>query len=233
MRKPEQTVTASKDVTSGASTPTWAQSDADITRELMNGAEKGVVAKESPIERDYDQPEESQVQSVEEAMSAGGMESGHEEPLQMLAGGFSDDDAPVVATSAERIAQVPPAKESRDAKRRRQLLETLLDPAYWQDAEALLLRPVDRGGLAKSIDVIGEKVVFEGAKRLIRTPSITLDLANNQISTKALKSSSRQVAEAFVECGLSAGWTKMWFDGSPEFVRMCAEIAEKKTMPGS
>ncbi|EPQ6932538.1 hypothetical protein ACUVZD_000181 [Pseudomonas aeruginosa] len=216
MRKPE---TASQQ--SAAPAPLWAQSDDDISALLLQGANTGVQDIPAPAEQ-VEVVEEAPVvaAAAEEALfEAGGAPLSGEAVEQVFEAGGA-----VAEMALSQSAQVQRAES--DARKRAEKLKALLAEAFWDDAQALLLRPESKGGLRAVFISSGDEITFKSKGGLLRSSVVTMNIATGNLSCKMRGTSMNEVAAAFIECGKAAGWSQMWFNGSPEFMQIVTALAK-------
>ncbi len=176
-------------------------------------------------------PEEPEVDAS--AIVAGGVPAEQVDLSMVMAGGVpanapapSDEPEPAPALN---LAE-DPVEQNRQRILRRKRWEALLQPSYWDNAKAFLLKKVEQGGLRTDIGISGDSVIFAvkgtGLSGLIQPPKITLDLGKGTIKASGRGLSYQSLAAAYIECGVAAGFTQMWFDGPPEFMRIAQEMAK-------
>lgn len=215
MRKPE---TASQQ--SAAPAPLWAQTDDDISALLLQGANAGVQDIPAPAEQVEVIDDAPVAPAAEEALvEAGGAPLSDEVVEQVFeAGGVVDEMA------VSQSAQVQRAKS--EARKRAEKLKALLAEAFWDDAQALLLRPESKGGLRAVFASSGDEITFKSKGGMLRSSVVTMNIATGNLSCKMRGTSMNEVAAAFIECGKAAGWSQMWFNGSPEFMQIVTALAK-------
>lgn len=122
-----------------------------------------------------------------------------------------------------------PVEQNRQRILRRKLWEALLQPSYWDNAKALLLKKAEQGGLRTDIGISGDAVIFavkgSGLAALLQPPKITFDLDKGTIRASGKGLSMQSLAAAYIECGIAAGYKQMWFEGGPDFMRIVSEMA--------
>ena len=215
MRKPE---TASQQ--SAAPAPLWAQTDDDISALLLQGANAGVQDIPAPAEQ-LDVVDDAPVApAAEEALfEAGGAPLSDEVAEQVFeAGGVVDGMAVSQSTQVQNAES--------EARKRAEKLKALLAEAFWDDAQALLLRPESKGGLRAVFASSGDEITFKSKGGLLRSSVVTMNIATGNLSCKMRGTSMNEVAAAFIECGKAAGWSQMWFNGSPEFMQVVTALAK-------
>lgn len=212
---------------SAAHTPLWALDDDDISTLLLKGAEEGVQDIPAPLLKNEPSPvlepslQKQAQQAIDDVQTEHIFEAGGP--------GYSStelvDDQLAEAGGVSSGVNHEQTRKA-DAKKRADSLAALLTEAYWADANALLLRPVSKGGLRSSFAVSGDEITFKTDGSLIRASQVSMDLSSGKLSCKARGTSDHDVAQAFIECGKAAGWTSMWFKGSPEFMSLVTALAK-------
>ncbi|MBD9428029.1 hypothetical protein IB232_22070 [Pseudomonas sp. PDM15] len=215
MRKPE---TASQQ--SAAPAPLWAQTDDDISALLLQGANAGVQDIPAPAEQLEVVDDAPVASAAEEAIFEGGGAPLSDEVVEQVfeAGGVVDEMA------VSQSAQVQRAES--EARKRAEKLKALLAEAFWDDAQALLLRSESKGGLRAVFASSGDEITFKSKGGLLRSSVVTMNIATGNLSCKMRGTSMNEVAAAFIECGKAAGWSQMWFNGSPEFMQIVTALAK-------
>ncbi|HFH3086207.1 TPA: hypothetical protein ACGJRU_005667 [Pseudomonas aeruginosa] len=215
MRKPE---TASQQ--SAAPAPLWAQTDDDISALLLQGANAGVQDIPAPAEQLEVVDDAPVASAADEAIFEGGGAPLSDEVVEQVfeAGGVVDEMA------VSQSAQVQRAES--EARKRAEKLKALLAEAFWDDAQALLLRSESKGGLRAVFASSGDEITFKSKGGLLRSSVVTMNIATGNLSCKMRGTSMNEVAAAFIECGKAAGWSQMWFNGSPEFMQIVTALAK-------
>jgi len=215
MRKPE---TASQQ--SAAPAPLWAQTDDDISALLLQGANAGVQDIPAPAEQLEVIDDAPVAPAAEEALfEAGGAPLSDEVVEQVFeAGGVVDEMAVSQSSQVQRAES--------EARKRAEKLKALLAEAFWDNAQALLLRPESKGGLRAVFASSGDEITFKSKGGMLRSSVVTMNIATGNLSCKMRGTSMNEVAAAFIECGKAAGWSQMWFNGSPEFMQIVTALAK-------
>lgn len=218
MRKPEPATQQS-----AAPAPLWAQSDDDISALLLEGANTGVQDIPAPAEQassvDEVQHPPAAISVEEFSFEAGGAPASVDVAEQVFeAGGVSE--------SALNNQSAAIQRNELDARKRAEKLKALLAEAFWDDAQALLLRPASKGGLRAVFASSGDEISFKSKGGILRSSVVTMNIATGNLSCKMRGTSMNEVAAAFIECGKAAGWTQMWFNGTPEFMQIVTALAK-------
>lgn len=206
--------------------------DDDFTASLLADAGVDAQVANAPSVAPSVEPAASQAQEFDASQAvAGGIPGADAEfdPSLIMAGGVpAQVEAPEQQPALN--LQEDPVEQNRQRILRRKRWEALLQPAYWDGAKALLLKKAEQGGLRTDIGISGDVVIFAikaaGLSALIQPPKIEFDLAKGTIKASGKGMSAQSLAAAYIECGVAAGYKQMWFEGTPDFMRLVTEMAK-------
>lgn len=206
--------------------------DADFTASLLGDMVPSSKPSSLPAQAE---PAPSEVPETMDASAvvAGGVPAEEFDPSLVMAGGVpAAGPAPEQEQEADPSLNLgeDPVEQNRQRILRRKRWEALLQPSYWDNAKALLLKKAEQGGLRTDIGISGDTVIFAakgpGLSALLHPPKITLDLGKGTIKAQGKGLSAQSLAAAYIECGIAAGFTQMWFEGTPEFMHIVTEMAK-------
>lgn len=205
------------------------ESDAEFTASLLADAEAVSAAREPAAPVELAAPGEADELDASTGV-AGGVPAEDFDPSLVMAGGVPALDASKEKEPSPALnLGEDPVEQNRQRILRRKRWEELLQPSYWDNAKALLLKKVEQGGLRTEIGISGDTVIFAvkgaGLSSLLYPPKITFNLGAGTIKASGSGLSPHSLAAAYIECGVAAGYKQMWFDGSPDFLRIASELA--------